>query len=187
MTVTDPYENGALDPEVHGRLVADLDRYARMAGVPVSAICSPLATSCGEDECKWATGFHKLSGGGISGLAFVGEFEEGIEARMMGLTGCLVRNFIDAKMMTVQDALAQKKAGNGPTARMLAVPNFYVSKEHGGGLASWQVGELLSLLLSRLAEGVQTVVYVSNLDQMAVDYGSLFKQHIENYFVTVSA
>lgn len=181
-------DSGVLDREVHARLIVDLDQIARGAHVPKNLIHTPLATYCSEAEVDYVRRWPTHAGAGIAGLAIVGrKAETPVPMRMMAMAGACLRNFIDAKVMTVQEVLACLKKGAMPTPTALFIPNFYVGKEQGGNLGSWQVAELLGLLMERQASQQQTIVYVEDLTDMAVHYGEMFKAHVEHHFERISA
>ena len=48
------YENGLLDPDVHDRLIADIDRITERAGIFAyqSLVWTPLATNCTDYEVE---------------------------------------------------------------------------------------------------------------------------------------
>ena len=131
---------------------------------------------------------NQHSDAGVLGLVYVGRKPASpVAQRMMALAGACLRNFINAKVMTVQEVLARLKEGNMPNPSVLFIPNFFIGKEHGGAIPAWQVAGLWGLLLDRQAEGCQTFLYVEDMDAMAAQYGDTFKDHFINYFERISA
>ncbi|MCH7752196.1 MAG: hypothetical protein IH898_08595 [Planctomycetes bacterium] len=65
------FESGVLDPEVHERLIADIDRILKRAGISAHRhlIWTPLATNCTKREVQWMKAFHDLTDDGWIGLA----------------------------------------------------------------------------------------------------------------------
>ena len=88
--------------------------------------------------------------------------------------------------MTVQEALALSKAQDMPDPTVLLIPNFFIAKDEGGQIAIWEISTLLGLLISRLAKGKVTVLYVQNLKQLELEYGKPFVAHIKQYFELIA-
>jgi hypothetical protein len=99
----DPYASGVLKPEHHERLVANLDHYAKDAGIQPMWIWTRLSAACGPHEADYITGFrrHRASGQ-VHGLCLTRKTPDAEpESRMAAMTGCLVRNFVRARVMTL--------------------------------------------------------------------------------------
>ncbi|HEY0821449.1 MAG TPA: hypothetical protein VGD46_21920, partial [Rhizobacter sp.] len=181
---THAYDTKVLVKEVHDRLVHDIENVARMAGIPVPMIWTSATQYCNEDEIDYTRRLHLHAAEGTFGYLYVGKQhgEHPVSMRMMALAGACVRNFINARVMTVQDLLAAVRKDNVPSPTVLLIPNFFVSTEHGGNLPSWQASGLMSVLLNRMAAGQQTYVYVDDLDAMKAQYGDMVYQHLAAYF-----
>ena len=104
---------------------------------------------------------------------------------MYALAGALVRNFVRARVITVNSVIDQSQHGRAPEATCLLIPNFFLGKADGGGLPAWQVAILYDVLLARSAQGLQTVVYVSSLDLMKKEYGFNFTRLIQTNYKTL--
>ena len=184
--MTDPFATGVLQKDVHDRLVAGLDGYARDAGIPKPWIWTPLADTCGPEEISWVRRFPHHAGEGVQGLIYTHISGQGDpETRMAAIAGALVRNFVRARVMTlgtVLDMLAEREA---PVATCLLIPNFCMAPDEGGGVSKWQVGPLYDLLVARGLEGKQTVLYASSLNDAAKLYGSAMGRLLSTKYVNV--
>lgn len=185
----DPYAPGVLQKEHHDRLVADLDNFAKDAGIQPHWICEPLPGTFTAGEKDYLKRFRQhMTSGSISGVAYVGKGKSAeIDQRMSAFAGCLVRNFVRARVMTLGAVLDAMSSRSMPELSCLLIPNFFLSASEGGTIASWQVSALHELLMSRQVSGLQTIVYVSDMSLLAKEYGLAFRNLIEAHFVQVSA
>lgn len=178
------YASHLLVPEVHGRLVQDIENVAKAAGIPVKMVWTSAATYCTEDELDYTRTLPQHAAAGAYGYYYTGtKHAQPVHMRMMALAGACVRNFINAKVMTLQDVLTCIRKDAMPKPTVLFIPNFFISKEQGGTVPAWQVSGLLGLLLNRQAEDLQTYLYVEDMDDMAAQYGEAFRDHLTTYFV----
>lgn len=175
-----------LDEKVHGRLIADLDRVASVANIPKTMIHRTMKDYCTPEEIDWVRHIRNRGGDKVS-LAYVGDSgDTPIESRMMAMTGACLRNFIDARLMTLQEVINLLKEDAMPEPTVLMIPNFFIGKDDGGQIASWEVSSLLGLLISRLSAGKVTVLYVQSLKQLEAQYGKPFTTHIKQYFTLIA-
>lgn len=178
------YKTGVLDPNVHDRLVADIDRWAREAGIPKELIWTPLAASCTDLEIEWVRAFHRHAKAGVYGLALMGGSRaEGAVEHMMGMVGALVRNFINAQVRTRQQVARALREGQALEATALAIPNLFVAGEEEG-MDTKVLSDLYGLLLERMSQGKQTLVYVGDIDALGSRYQPL-AGHIEKNFTLI--
>ena len=171
--MTDPYASGVLHKERDERLVAGLAKFSRDAGIQPYWVWTPIAELCGDAEREYLTAFRRQKNGALRGLAYVGE-ENGavlMEDRMSAIAGLLTRNYVRARLITVGVLLERIAAGDTPDHDCLLIPNFYMRKTDGGGIAPWQVAALCDLLLQRAASGQQTVVFVGSMTGLEAQYG----------------
>ena len=171
MIVDDPYATGLLHKEHHSRLVANLTNFAKDAGIQRHWVWTPIESFCSDEEQTYVNTFKRHASYGVGGLCYVGM--EGLEVRnrMSAITGKLVRNFIRARMMTlgtVLDTIAQE---GSVTATCLLIPNFFIAKDQGGSIATWQVQTLFDMLMQRQADGQQTVIGVTDKGLLGKEYG----------------
>ncbi|MCL4743823.1 MAG: hypothetical protein KJZ83_00260 [Burkholderiaceae bacterium] len=184
----DPYASGVLDKNVHDRLVADIDNFARDAGVQPHWICSPLPPDVTKSEIGYLRKFrqHMASHGKVSGLCYTKKSGvDAIDQRMAAIAGCLVRNFIRARVMTLGSVLDTVAGQSMPQLTCLLIPNFFHPASDGGHIAAWQVSALYDLLLSRQIAGQQTIVYAPDLAALGKEYGMPMKNLIDQSFVKV--
>lgn len=177
------YEAGILDPGVHGRMLMDLDRVTTQAGIPVSAIWTPLSKVCTLPvEIQWTKRFWLHAQSGVSGLLYLGTgFQPPVIERFFALAGALVRNFVDARVMTVQDVIERRSGGDPMLFSALLIPNFCLGG-NVGKLTDWKMSELSGLLLERFSAGKQTVLYAESEQALSV-YGTVFVEHLNRYFL----
>ncbi len=161
--MNEAYQYGVLDPKVHSRIVADLQRYSERAGVPSEAICRGLSNYVDEREVTWVRNFLRNRTAPPPGLAYVGRWTD-VNNRMIGIAGCMVRNFVDARVMT-----AHRVVEESPTATLLLIPNFYAS---GVKMPDWKVSQLTDILVGRRNAGKSTVLYVEDMTGLMAMYGN---------------
>ena len=61
------YKSKVLDPELHGRLVKEIESVARRAGIPIQMVWNSMTEFCSETEIDYGRRsvrpqFHKRSG-----------------------------------------------------------------------------------------------------------------------------
>lgn len=170
-----------LDEKYHDQLLADLDSVARQAGIPVEYVWQPLSKFA-DDRVKAYVESIPTSDGKL-GMVYVGTFDEPtINERMMAIAGACLRNYINAKVMTLQDVLQALKTDTMPSPTVLLIPNFCMGKKSGGHLADWEKSSLLGLLYRRQQRSQKTILYVSDMADMAADLGQPFVDHIRSTF-----
>lgn len=171
-----------LDKDHHERLLLDLRRVATVAGIPPQFVWARLSDYCGKSVIHWVSEVRRTES---SGMVFVGAQEMPIEASMMAIAGACLRNYIDARVMPVQDVLQHLKDGDMPSPTILLIPNFFLEKKSGGDIPSWQISSLLGLLLSRMGRNQKTVINVWDMDMLGQIYGDTLKTHVETQYVPV--
>ena len=124
---TDPWATGVLDETRHKRLVMQKEKCASDAGIAPHFIWTPLAETCPTDEEQsWVKRYKLHRSEGFSGLLYLGDqFDPTIEVRMSGITGALVRNFIRARMMSMETVYQHMKGGEAPSATCLVAPDLH--------------------------------------------------------------
>jgi len=174
----DAFQSGVLDQEVHGRLVQDIERIAGTANIPVAAICTPLGHVCDEKTVDWVKGakFHQETGDHI-GLVFTGEIEQ-LNDKVDAMAGAFIRNFIDARVMTIEEIMSRIQAMSMPDPSVLLVPNFWDGKD---GIPKWHKSMVLGLLFARASARQLTVLYIKDLEAMATDLGPTLRDHLNKY------
>jgi len=187
--IKDAFEAGLADPVYHERLIADIQGAVRQAGIPEAFVWTALPKYCGKTEVAYVTQLyeHMNREDPVYGLVYVGKVDgEPINDRMMAIAGACLRNYINAKVMTLQDVLSAMKNNEMPSPTVLLIPNFFLSKKSGGHIADWEISSLISLLYKRQQEQKQTVLYVGDWDGLGSEYGPVFVEHLSgNKFVKV--
>jgi hypothetical protein len=185
-TVPDSYAGTALNPEVHARLIADIDNFAWDAGITANWIKRPLKDGPAAPDLQWIRRYKFHTDEGKHGYCLTGK-NTSVTDRMAAIAGALVRNFVRARVLPMSTVLDQLDEGITPICSCLLIPNFFLGKSLGGTLATWKVLPMLDLLMARQLQGQQTVIYVSDLKLLASEYGSAFADHIEKHFYVTSA
>lgn len=177
------YEPGLLDPNKHQKLVENLERVCAAGRIPPLYVYGcPLSKFCAGLDLDWVREFYAWPGKSVAGLAYVGAVS-GVEDRMMAIAGALTRNYIEARVLTVQEVIAYVKDDDTPLCSCLLIPNFYLPNDQGGKLPDWQVSMLTSCLMARFARGLQTVLYITNEKKMTLDYGAMLASHVDGHYV----
>lgn len=186
--VMQAYESGVLNQEVHSRLVSNLDQYARRANILDSMILNKMSSfDCSDSEIKYMKAIKRQADKGVYGMTYLGKETSPVMTRMMAVAGACLRNFVDAKVVTLQELLSDIKEGHPPDVTVLLIPNFFINRADGGKIAEWHIAELLGLLYSRMTKGQQTFLYVSDLDALRKTYGDPIANHLQNNFRSVAA
>jgi hypothetical protein len=176
------YEPGILQPEVHWRLVADLPGIARTANIPPQYVYKhSMKGTCSQAEVNWVRTFKTLVDKDIAGLALHGQHHT--YERMLTIAGALIRNFIDARVMTLQSVIDQLKGGLAIEGTVVLIPNFHVSPEKGGQLHPRFVGLLLDWMYQRYGEQKQTIIGIEGIEQIREDYGDDVCQLIAEHYM----
>lgn len=177
------FQSGLLDKTYHDRLLADLERITLKAGVPPDYVWSRLSDYCPAEDGQW---LRAVKRGSTQGLAFVGgkgkKFNPPVEDKMMAMTGACLRNYIDARMMPVQEVIHALKDDSMPHPTVLLIPNFCLDKGDGGNIAQWEISSLLGMLYTRMARNLKTVIYVGSMTALEANYGEAFKAHINAHY-----
>jgi hypothetical protein len=183
-------EAGIIDEVQHIQLLSDIAGYTRTAGIPESYVWTSATEYCDEEELAYINTIKKSlhERDGALGMVYVGDVEGSpVNERMMAIAGVCLRNYINAKVMTLQAVLESLKAQTFPSnVSVLLIPNFFSSRADGGRIAEWEVANLLGLLYQRQQDGRHTVLHVSNLKELGDEYGKSFKKHLNTHFTIVN-
>ncbi len=182
---------GTIDEVAHEMLLADIEGYTRTAGIPEHFVWTPVTQYCEtEEEMDYIMSIKKRlhnKDGEIIGMVYIGDVDgAAINERMMSIAGVCLRNYINAKVMTVQDVLLAMKQDEMPSnVSVLLIPNFFATRKDGGHIADWEVSSLLGMLYKRQQDGKDTVLHVSSKTDLAAEYGTSFKKHLDGKFVVI--
>lgn len=176
-----------IDPEVHGPLIADWENLARAANVPVGCLDVSMVDANTEAEIAYVKALRRKAGEGVYGMVCTGKKPKlPMTNRFIGITAACLRNYIEARIMTLDEVLQSVKRGAMPSPTVLLVPNFFITPSDGGKIADWQVSGLLSMLYDRQVAGKQTFLYVQSMAALEQAYGSAFRQHLEANFALLA-
>lgn len=181
-------DNKLIDEAAHAQLLADIEGYTRTAGIPEHFVWTSIHQYCEKEEIDYVLSIKKSlhdKDGEHIGMVYVGDVGGSpVNERMMSIAGVCLRNYINAKVMTVQKVLDSIKTGIMPTnVSVLLIPNFY---DKDAQIAKWQIPELLGMLYDRQQEGKHTILHVSDLKELKAEYGSAFKNHLSGKFIHIT-
>ena len=160
---------------VHDRLVQDIDQVAAMSRVPASMIRQSSVGVLSPALVKYIASFRKLRELGLANGYLTAPLKKTPERIMMAMAAALIRNFIDARVFTLQNLIAADEDYLIPTA--IFVPNFQ-NTFVGKPLASHQLQKLYSILLDRAVQDKVTVLYVENKARMMEQYGTAISDFV---------
>ena len=182
------YDAGVLVPEVHSRLVANIDQFAQQAGITEDKIMYRMSRwGCTTAEIDYVRSIRRRASMGMYGLIYHGPETIPLTQRMSAVAGACLRNFVEAKVMVLHELLDCLKEGDNPDISVLLVPNFFIPRSDGGKIGDWQISELLGFLYSRMVKGQQTFLYVSSFDGLKKAYGEPMANHLKEHFATIAA
>lgn len=177
------FDSGLLNADFHERLLLGIDYIAKKAGVPNSAVWSRLSHYCelGADY-DWVRDMKLTEDGG---LVYVGKHDThgaAVEERMKAIVGACLRNYTDARIISVQEVLKRMKEDAMPDVTVLLCPNFCLDASDGGQIAPWDVHQLMGLLIDRATVGRKTILYVSSWTALEKQYGTTMREHLDTYY-----
>lgn len=173
------YEAGVLDEEYHARLIQSLPLVMEQAGIPKKFILGSAKDFVPQADLEWLRSYAALREEGSAGLVYVGVEDASI--RLMALVGAFIRNYIDARFVTLQDVLEKLKNGVDYSPSVVAMPNFFSGT--GASVPSWQASQLLGWLYDRHAKEKTTLLYVSSMEELKKTYGDAMYQHIKSSYI----
>jgi polyhydroxyalkanoate synthesis regulator protein len=175
-------DGSILDPTVHARLLDDIESVSRQANVPVHMIHRSMKDFCTSAEIKWFRHYKLHMINGDAGICFVGT-QPKVNQKIMAIAGAFLRNFIDARVITLTALLQATKEGDSPDPTVLLIPNFYVDMEGGKPLPAYESSMLYDVLMERMTRARTTVLYVSSMDMMAKHYGSAMESLVTSHYL----
>jgi hypothetical protein len=169
-----------IDKVVHRQIIAEMARVCEVANVPEQYVRRSMRGVCKDVEVEWVRSFNIRRAEGLAGLVVEGTVDT--QKRCMAITGTLVRNFVDARIMSVNSVVDDQVGAGTPT--VLVIPNLYIkTKDTKAALSPWQVQKLYDVLLTRFASNKPTVVCIENMPGLRTDYGAAFAEHLQENFV----
>lgn len=188
--VQEAFDSNVLSPVDHSQFVLNLDKFARKANILEQMILHKMSDfKCSQAEIEYMRRIKIMASHNVYGMYYVGGTKNSapVMTRMMAIAGACLRNFVDAKVVTLQELLSDIKDGSPPDVQVLLVPNFFINRAEGGKIAEWELPQLLSVLYTRMMKGQQTFLYVSDFDALRKNYGDPIADHLKNNFRTISA
>lgn len=165
MKGSDPWASGVLKREVHDRLVANIDQIAMRAGLGhqhqhliwTTADLNKTEMQFCEAAVEMARHHTAWSLKKI-GICYTQDAQLA-EKRMLAMTGLLVRNFVDARVMSRMDIVAERKGGNTVDATVVFVPD-YAMPEYVETMPAWERTAMMEFVHERIRDGLPTCLYV---------------------------
>jgi len=156
----------------------------REANIPQAALYQSMLDVCTDTEIEYIRDLHQHAVNSTYGLAVCSSKPtKSIMDRFSAMAATCLRNYVSAKVMTLQDVLAALDDGDMPQPSVLLIPNFFVGAQSGGKIADWLVPPLTGMLYNRASAGLQTVVYLQYLKGLETVYGPTCAQHIAEHYV----
>ena len=177
----DPWATGVLKKEHHHRLVADLDKFARKAGIDKEWVSRPLEDYCGPEELDWFRTFRRHSID-VHGMVYVGKkWKPSLDIRAKALAGAFLRNFTTARYLSARELAAAVDEQDVPTESCILVPDFFVDAR---SLPDWKSPLLYDALLRRTAIAKKHVLGITDLALLRATYGDHVCEHLtDNYLL----
>ena len=177
--ISDPYSSPVIDKIHHERLIANLTRFSEKAKVPVDKILTPMGTKCKVEEVNIVKHFHKLyTVKGISGAFYTKSCSADIMERMQEFCGAFIRNYVDARIRTVQEVLSEIDQMGDCTGSVIAIPNFC-----GGVMpTSLQKSILSGWLLNRHTDRKLTIIYIDSPGLLKSEFKDIIAGHVDAHY-----
>ncbi len=177
MSFVGPHNSPVFDPAgVHAELLKDIAVYARLAGIRQEWIWEPLEGRVGPKERKWVAHFRGHRDRGSSGILWLGAPPS---QQMPAVVGALTRNFIDARLRTVEELLDDTTGA--ATATALFIPDFCLSDLP---LTPSVRQTVTGVLLRRATEGRQTGLYGVSHSAILSVYGEAVAALVKESYLT---
>lgn len=176
-------EKSVLDSVVHARLIDNIDSIAQTAKVPVHMLHKSAKAFLRPQEVDWLAKYRAHKASGKAGLCLMGEGQN-VEVKMMAMAAALIRNFIDARVVTMGSMHNDSGEFAPPNPTVLLIPTFCVATE-GKPLAAWQSVNIYSMLVDRMAGGKMTVLYVASWDMLRKQYGPTVADFVKNNYSVI--
>ena len=150
-TVDDAISLGIIDPDVHDTLLSDAQHLCERAGIKIHHLYVPLAEmEPTEVEVSFVGDYRRRTQTRRFGLIYQGAWPH-ITQRLAVVCAAYIRNFVDANLVTFDQALAE----NYRKRSVLCIHDFWAGTPH-----EWKREKMISLLLEREAHELTTILYV---------------------------
>jgi hypothetical protein len=176
---------GCLNPEKHNTLVANIEKYAEISGLGGGNkhfIWESIAKyNLNKLEMTVLENLKRMPSSGKKGVLYIGQPPSQITEKFMALTGCMVRNFVDARCMTLEKVLYEYKENKEIEASVVCIPNLCTDATD---LPKWQQGLLSDFLIQHQHSGKLLFGYIQNASKMGLCFPSSVCDHLKNNFIT---
>lgn len=160
-----PWDSGVLQPAIHDRLVANIDQIAQRSGLGVANkhliwTSAELKTA----EMGWCRATVEMARADTPwakphiGVCYTKD-QLAAERTMLMMAGLLVRNFVDARVMTRMDVIAERKATGTVEATAVMIPDF-ATPEYVETMPAWERSALAEFVHERVRDGLPTCLFV---------------------------
>jgi hypothetical protein len=168
-----------LDQKCHARLIANRKKVCYDAGIQDKHLRESMIEYCNSEQVDWVRNFETYEAAGIPGLVI--NYTEKPETVCQAIAGALLRNFIDARVMSLHSVLdACKEEADLLAPHVLLIPNLYLQAP-AATLQPWRIEVLHDLLLDRKLHSRMNVLYVESMEGLKSAYGQPFANHLSDY------
>lgn len=157
-----------LDPIRHARLLKDKVAVCQRAGISERHLHESMKEACGPAEVAFVQATKTST---APGMMLYGP--RALD-RCMYMAGAYVRNFIDARVMTLE----QMVEGDAECTVLLC-PNFYTTTT-AKGFPQWKQQKLFDLLVDRYKSGKKTVLWAESHVGLK-EYGAAMEGLLREY------
>lgn len=190
----DPWSSGVLKPDVHDRLVASIDQVAHRAGLGdryKHLIWAPTDPVVSDGELEWAKAVAVLRQTQSVwtqdklGIAYPSSVPD-VMGRMRYLTARLIRNMVDARLLTLSEIIAERRGVGVVEGSAILCPDFLVP-EVFKTLSDWDKREMVSFLKDRIKDGAPTMLYCGmDLGVLKTSYPSMYADLASSFLLSGS-
>lgn len=186
MPAPSPMEQSAgsgsvLDAKEHSRIIADFEQVCTTAGIQGRFLYESMTKHCGPVEVEWVRKFWAYKAQGVPGLVLEGVSHP--DTRCQAIAACLVRNFVDARVIPLNTLIdSTQNGGHAPSPTVLLIPNLFM-QAMGKSVPAWRVQVIYDLLLERSTKAKPTVVYVEDLKGLVSIYGEPFRDFLSRFLM----
>lgn len=177
------YASGVLNPKDHFNLVEGLSAHLEAAGIPEQYVVNPVSNYCSGGLVEWLLHIPSLISIGKGHLTLVSGTNE--IPTVSAIVGCCLRNYISARLITVQSLAESLKEGDKPGVTVLVISNFAMNATGHSGLPHWQIATVSGYLQERMSKACATVVVVDSRHTVAKHYGPHIEELLFNTYRVV--
>lgn len=191
----DPWKSGVLDPVAHARLVSSIDAIARRSGLGerykhlIWEKADPHLIA--DMETSWMKNVVMYARSGVwahekLGLAYPDKVSH-IATRMRMIVAKLLRNMVDARILSLSEIIAERRANDGIVeGTCILCPDFMIP-EYLTTLSDWDRKEMIGFIKDRAKDGKPTSVFlgvpIAELQSKTGKFPSVAKEIVESFKV----